>query len=83
MHGYEGTALNDQKTRSDIKTPGLPATAWLTARYRSPLAGRGKVLLPQILLLATPVLLSLGYLWKSPGVEGAEIFSVMVRSYYV
>ncbi len=66
-----------------LRPPGLFGTAWLTVRYRSPLAGRGKTLVPHFLLLLAPVLLSAAYLLKNPDASGSQIFWTMARSYYL
>ena len=66
-----------------LRPPGILNTALLTVRYRSPVAGRGKALLPHLILLAAPILLSAITLWQDPGVSGLEILQTMASSYYL
>jgi len=66
-----------------LRAPGLVQTALLTIRYRSPVAGRGRALIPHLILLAAPILLSAVTLWQDPGVSGLEILQTMASSYYM
>lgn len=75
--------MNELRSQSTVPTPGIWATAWLTARYQAPFASSRRGLLPALILLGIPLLIASVSLVKGAFDGGNSFFFEMIHAYYL
>jgi ABC-2 type transport system permease protein len=75
--------MNELRSQHTATTPGIWATAWLTARYQAPFASTRRGLLPALILLGIPLLIASVSLVKGAFDGGNSFFFEMIHAYYL